>query len=157
MSGGWGEVRLGDEGGVVDESSLGASTIAAGTGGIDGDVVDELAVDAISPTVSDVATKIRCYTPVFDNFQAGMSYTPNADDFGDSLASTDLDIGDWVEGALTYEGEFDELEILASLVGSWGRVTNPDSDTFEGAGQGNVWTYYAAATVDVFDRERRRA
>jgi hypothetical protein len=59
LSGGWGEVRLGDEEGPVDESALGADTIAAGTGGIDGDIVDELAVDAVSPTTSDEATKIR--------------------------------------------------------------------------------------------------
>ena len=36
MRGGWGEVRLGDEDGVADNSAVGAQTIAAGTGGIDG-------------------------------------------------------------------------------------------------------------------------
>ena len=35
-SGGWGEVRLGDEDGVADNSSVGGQVIAAGTGGIDG-------------------------------------------------------------------------------------------------------------------------
>lgn len=149
VSGGWGEVRLGDEDGAVDESALGAFTVAGGTGGIDGDVVADLAVDAISPSNTDVATKIRYYTPSFEGFQLGVSYTPNADDFGDSLATTDLDIRDWVEGALTYEGEFDAFDLLASLVGSWGQVENPDSDTFEGDGRGGVWTYYAGAAVDV--------
>lgn len=150
VSGGWGEVRVGDEDGVVDESSLGASIVAGGTGGIDGDVVDALAVDAISPSNTDVATKIRYYTPSFGGVQLGVSYTPNADDFGDSLATTDLDIRDWVEGAVTYEGEFDAFDVLASLVGSWGQVENPDNETFNGDGRGGVWTYYASTAVDVF-------
>ena len=36
LSSGWGEVRLGDEDGVADNSLVGAQVIAAGTGGIDG-------------------------------------------------------------------------------------------------------------------------
>ena len=36
LRGGWGELRLGDEDGVVDNSVVGGQTIAAGTGGIDG-------------------------------------------------------------------------------------------------------------------------
>ena len=36
LRGGWGEIRLGDEDGVVDNSIVGGQTIAAGTGGIDG-------------------------------------------------------------------------------------------------------------------------
>ncbi len=41
LRGGWGEIRLGDEDGVVDNSVVGGQTIAAGTGGIDGsDAVD---------------------------------------------------------------------------------------------------------------------
>ena len=41
LRGGFGEVRFGDEDGVVDNSSVGGQTIAAGTGGIDGSVVDD--------------------------------------------------------------------------------------------------------------------
>jgi outer membrane protein OmpU len=148
--GGWGEVRLGDVDGAVDESSVGAADVAAGTGGIDGDVVDEIAVDAVSPSDTDVATKIRYYTPSFGGFQLGGSYTPNADDFGDSLATTDLAIANWVEGAVTYEGEAGDFALLASLVGSWAQVENRDNDTFNGEGQGEVWTYYAGATVEAF-------
>ena len=36
MRGGWGELRMGDEDGAVDNSIVGGQTIAAGTGGIDG-------------------------------------------------------------------------------------------------------------------------
>ena len=36
LRGGWGELRFGDEDGVVDNSVIGGQTIAAGTGGIDG-------------------------------------------------------------------------------------------------------------------------
>ena len=36
LRGGWGELRMGDEDGAVDNSIIGGQTIAAGTGGIDG-------------------------------------------------------------------------------------------------------------------------
>ena len=69
VSGGWGEVRLGDEDGVADNSSVGAQEIAAGTGGIDGDVVDEIAVGVVYLTHTDTATKIRYYTPILRRLQ----------------------------------------------------------------------------------------
>ena len=40
LRGGWGELRMGDEDGVVDNSVVGGQTIAAGTGGIDGSDAD---------------------------------------------------------------------------------------------------------------------
>ena len=36
LKGGWGEVRMGDQDGVVENSIVGGQTIAVGTGGIDG-------------------------------------------------------------------------------------------------------------------------
>ena len=36
LKGGWGELRMGDQDGVVENSIVGGQTIAAGTGGIDG-------------------------------------------------------------------------------------------------------------------------
>ena len=43
VSGAFGEVRLGDEDGASDNSAVGAHTLAAGTGGLDGDVIDTFA------------------------------------------------------------------------------------------------------------------
>lgn len=149
VRGGFGELRLGDEEGPVDESALGAATVAAGTGGIDGEVIDEIAVDAVLPSNSDVATKIRYYTPTWHGLQLGVSWTPNAEDVGDGLAPREVDIGDWIEGALVYKGEFDEVELEASLVGSRAKVKNRDSDSFEGEGRSRVWTWYAGAVVEL--------
>ena len=147
LRGGFGELRLGDEEGPVEESALGARAVAAGTGGIDGEVVAELVVDAALPSDTDVATKIRYYTPSLAGFQLGLSYTPNADDRGDRLAPRDVAVDDWVEGALVYAGEFGDVEIAASLVGSLGEAKDPD----ELAGEREVWTYFAGVTAEVGD------
>lgn len=146
LSGSWGELRLGDEEGPVDESALGADTIAAGTGGIDGDIIDELAVDAVSPTTSDEATKIRYYTPDYGGVQLGVSYTPDGGSFGDELATTDAETAHWVEAAVAYTGAWDAFDLAASLVGSVGEEEN------EGGG-GRLWTGYAGGAVTVGDLE----
>lgn len=146
---GWlGEVRLGDEDGPVQESALGGFTVAAGTGGIDGDVVDVLAVDAVSPTDTDVATKVRYYTPEVDGFQLGVAYTPNADDRGTSLAPKDVEARDWFEGAIVYGGKLARAKVEASLVGSWGDVKDPEA--FGGQG-GRLWTWYGGGVAEFGD------
>lgn len=135
VRGAWGELRLGDEDGPIDESGLGGFAVAAGTGGIDGDVIDGIAVDAVLPTTSDTATKIRWYSPFYGDVQLGVSWTPNLDD-GDSLAPVDVEIGELAEAALIYEGGGD---VEASAVGSIGEVK-------EG---GDLWTWYVGAVVDL--------
>jgi predicted porin len=150
VRGGFGELRLGDEEGPVEESALGAQTVAAGTGGIDGEVVDELVVDAVLPTNTDVRTKIRYYTPSFAGFQLALSYAPDAEDRGDTLARRGAEVGDWVEGALVYEGELaEDVELEASLVGSRGEVQDRD----EFAGGRDLWTYFAGFAAEVGDLE----
>ena len=141
LRGGWVEARMGDVDGPVDASALGASTIAAGTGGIDGDVVDALSVDAILPLTSDSATKIRYYTPSLAGLQLGISYAPTAFDGGSSVATTDAEVEHWVEAAAVYEAEFDQFDLAASLVGSVADVKDdePPDD--------RLWTAYAGANV----------
>ena len=80
LRGGWGELRMGDEDGAVDNSILGGQTIAAGTGGIDGStfVVAGIAGEGVFPTETGDQTKIRYYTPSFGGFSAGVSYTPTS-------------------------------------------------------------------------------
>jgi outer membrane protein OmpU len=153
---GFGELRFGDEDGAVDASSIGAYTIAAGTGGIEGDV-DALSISPVRPTNSDDATKIRYYTPSFGGFSVGVSYTPNGDigaddtvtDFtdvsGDTLAPKDVELGDWVEGALVYEGDFAGLGLQASLVSSIADVKDETA-----LGGDDAWAWYAGAATDVF-------
>ena len=78
LRGGFGELRFGDEDGPVDNSAVGGFTVAAGTGGIDGSVIDTIATGVVKPFNSDDSTKIRYYTPTFGGFQAGVSYTPTS-------------------------------------------------------------------------------
>ncbi len=129
--------------GPVDESVIGGQTIAAGTGGIDGDMVDELAIGIIQPTASDTATKIRYYTPVFGGFQFGLGYTPNVDDGGDTLATTDAEISNWLEATATYEGELAGLEVTASAIGGLGEV----KDEVAFAGDDRLWTWFVGVTA----------
>ena len=87
LRGGWGELRMGDEDGAVDNSIIGGQTIAAGTGGIDGSsfVVAGIRGEGVFPTETSDQTKIRYYTPSFGGFSLGVSYTPtsNVIDSGD--------------------------------------------------------------------------
>ena len=73
LRGGWGELRFGDEDGVVDNSVVGGQTIAAGTGGIDGSDAVIMAAPVVFLTNSNDATKIRYYTPSFGGFSLGVS------------------------------------------------------------------------------------
>jgi outer membrane protein OmpU len=143
VRGGFGELRFGDVEGPVDESAIGGQTIVAGTGGIDGDMVDELAIGIIQPTASDTATKIRYYTPVFGGFQFGLGYTPNVDDGGDTLATTDAEISNWLEATATYEGELAGLEVTASAIGGLGEV----KDEVAFAGDDRLWTWFVGVTA----------
>ena len=102
LRGGFGEFRFGDEDGVADNSAVGAQTIAAGTGGIDGSIVDVVAVPVVFTTNSNDATKIRYYTPSFGGFQVGVSYTPqqftvgSGANNGDLLAPTNVEAQNFV-------------------------------------------------------------
>jgi hypothetical protein len=145
LRGGWGEVRVGDVDGPVDASALGAFTIAAGTGGIDGDVVDALAVDAILPLTSDTATKTRYYTPTLAGVQLGIGYTPTGFDAGDSAATTDADFEHLVEAAATYSAAGDRFDLEASVVGG---VAELKDGAFAGD---RLWTWYAGGQVEFDD------
>ena len=81
LRGGWGEIRLGDEDGVVDNSVVGGQTLAAGTGGIDGSDAVIAAAPVVFLANTNDATKVRYYTPSFGGFSFGVSYTPTQEDF----------------------------------------------------------------------------
>ena len=164
LKGGFGEVRLGDEDGVLDNSLVGAQTIAAGTGGIDGSVIDTIATGIIKPANTDDATKIRYYTPSFGGLQLAVSYTPNQNTVnsgagnGDTLASKGGGGGagdqakNIVEGGVIYTGDFAGFGVNASLVGLYGKLTNQGQAAFSspGGNNDNWYGYLAGADVDVF-------
>jgi outer membrane protein OmpU len=157
LRGGWGEMRMGDEDGVVDNSIVGGQTIAAGTGGIDGSDAVITAAPLVFPTNSNDATKIRYYTPSFGGFSLGVSYTPTQSDFdsgannGQNRASKDganaMDAKNIFEGAAVYDGDFGGVGILASVVGLYGTLRNDAEATF---GDSDWWNVTGGLVVDLF-------
>ncbi|MEK0081844.1 porin [Benzoatithermus flavus] len=151
VRGGFGEVRLGDEDGVAHDSEVGGNTIAAGTGGIDGSVIDTIATPVVFLTNTDDATKIRYYTPSFGGFQIAVSYTPQDQIVGsgaangDALATKGVEAQNVVDGGLIYKGEFAGVGVLASVVGITGDLKG--SSVF---GDGSWHGWQAGASVDLF-------
>jgi outer membrane protein OmpU len=148
LRGGFGEFRFGDEDGPVDNSAVGGFSVAAGTGGIDGSVIDAIGTGVVKPANSDDSTKIRYYTPVIAGFQLGASYTPNFQSNGSNLAPKNpaidgnASIQQWWEGALTWTGSFGGVGITASGVGSVCDLK---------VGNGNsCWTWGGGATTSIF-------
>lgn len=142
IDGSFGGIRLGNEDGVIDNSKLGAYTIAAGTGGIDGQGV--VGSVKFAPVNSSDSTKARYYSPTFAGFSVGVSYTPNYDDQGNNVARTDnaqSDLDNWVEAGLIYSNSFGGLDLLASVVG--GSATgNNGLDDYQGGNIGAVVGLY---------------
>jgi predicted porin len=163
--GGWGEVRLGDQEGVAENSSVGAQEVAAGTGGIDGDVVDEIAVGVVFLTHTDTATKIRYYTPSFGGFSVGVDYTPTQQEVdsgdlnGQFFARKDgllsMQAENVFEGGLIYEAELaDDVDLLASVVGVSGELTSTGQEEFaddeDEFGDKQWWGWQAGAAIDLY-------
>jgi hypothetical protein len=149
IRGGFGEVRFGDEDGASDNSAVGAQTIAAGTGGIDGSVIDTFAGGAtFKLSNTDDATKIRYYTPNFGGFQIGVSYTPQQAALssgagnGDLLAGKDVTAQNFVEAAAVYKGTVGGVGVLASLTGA---VCD-----WKATGDDDCSGIYGGANVDLF-------
>jgi outer membrane protein OmpU len=162
LRGGWGEAHLGDDDGVSsisagivggeDGAALSAASVAAGTGGLDGDIVSDLfGASTYEPLGTDDATKISYVTPKFGGLNFGVSYTPNLAEIfdgagnGDSLASKDVAAGDIVEGIAHYVGEFGEVRLLGSLSGLYGDIKDEDA-----AGGDDYWAAQAGAVVEAF-------
>ena len=157
LRGGWGELRMGDEDGVADNSSLGGQTIAAGTGGIDGSSFVAGPEPYVFITNTNDATKIRYYTPNFGGFSAGVSYTPtqnvvgsgavNGDNIANKGGAAAMQGENIFEGGLVYDGEFGGVGIMASVVGLWGDLKNGGEAAF---GDDKWRGTQAGAVVDLF-------
>ena len=137
FSGGWGRVNVGAEDGAqyllqvsapaADENidgirqyvqpvnyttALGATSaaglgVAANAGGID------YAVDA-----TGYADKITYLSPILNGFQLGLSYTPDTTDAASDLSGVAFDdvdntFGEAYEAALRYEGQFNNVGVIA--------------------------------------------
>ena len=157
LRGGWGEVRLGDEDGVADNSVVGGQTIAAGTGGIDGSDAVITAAPVVFLFNTNDATKIRYYTPSFGGFSVGLSYTPTQEAIdsgannGQFFARKDGDLAmegqNVVEGGLIYEGDLGGVGIETSVVGLYGELKNGGEDDF---GDDQWWGVQPGISFDLY-------
>ena len=156
LRGGFGEFRFGDEDGVVDSDSIGAYTIAANTGGIDGDVINQLEISTVRPSNTADSTKVIYHTPSFGGLRVGVSFTPNnavlndGAGNGDSIALRNVAVSDEVEGSVAYKGDFAGFGVQASVVGSWGHVATPALVRGPGSDNDTFWTYYGGVATTIF-------
>jgi outer membrane protein OmpU len=142
VRGNFGEFRFGDDDGAGDNMKIGAYTLAAFSGGLDGVGPLDSASLVDGPDSGD-ATKVIYYTPNFGGFQAGISYTPSSGSSGQDLRSTDDgSVDDIVEGGLAYRGNFGNFGMVGSVIGSWGEHNTLGNDDF--------WKVYTGLNVTAF-------
>ncbi|MCX8100423.1 MAG: porin [Geminicoccaceae bacterium] len=142
LKGAFGEFRFGDEDGAADNMKVGGFSVAVGTGGIDGSVIDTPLV--VGPTNSDDATKIIYYSPSLAGFQLGISYAASGTSNGDNLAVTNAGgLKDWFEGGLTWTGAFGGVGITAAVVGGYAQADFTAADD-------DLKTIFGGLQIDAF-------
>jgi hypothetical protein len=149
VEGGFGEVRLGDDDGAVEQVAVGGFSVAVGTGGIDSDYIGTFPVTALEGTGD--ATKIVYFTPDIGGVTGVVSFTPSAGSEGQDVGRTDTDsLGNVVELAFEHAALIGEVDLLTGVSGLWGRF---DTDGEIGdrsargaqAGVAAEWAPYGAA------------
>lgn len=127
VRGGWGQARFGDDEGAAENMRLGGFSVAVGTGGIDGTVVDTPAV--VGPFDSGDATKVVYYTSELGGLRLGIGYAPHGESDGQDLGGTQDDgADDMVEAGLAFVGSWGDIELEASAVGGLGRANSDNAD-----------------------------
>lgn len=143
LDGNWGRVEMGSNKSVASTMRVDASTLAAATGGINGAWTYNPTSSAAAPapgarasagfiSTSKLpsehgrvtadgdestynATKVSYYTPKFYGVQAGVSYTPQIDDRGQTMTRADrLSVSDVIDLGLGYEGTFSGIKLAAA-------------------------------------------
>lgn len=132
FSGGWGRVNFGKEDGAAYLLQVAAPSADSNIDGVrqfiqpvnttalSGGDISSLRLD-YDQNISGFDNKITYITPVFQGFQAGISYTPEADDNGEATRGTNGvniagdgaagDLGDVIDVAVRYEGNYDKLGV----------------------------------------------
>ncbi|MGI9449899.1 MAG: porin [Geminicoccaceae bacterium] len=132
MKGGFGLVEVGRTAGAEDQMALGADTIAAGTGGIDGDAANLGEVKIVN---SEDAAKISYFSPRAAGFQAGLSFTPDTgDDEGGTSNGSDeevQDLEDHIGLGLNFVTTLGEIEVGLAAVGSYGNGEASDQNDLD--------------------------
>jgi outer membrane protein OmpU len=133
IRGGFGEFRLGDDDGMLKDHSLGAHTIAVGTGGLDGTILDNQNLAFVGTTNND-SSRIKYYSPRLAGFQLGLGFTPSSNSSGQNIRQTnDGGIDDVIEASLLYRGEFGGVALSANLGAAFGHqnTTNDDAEGYQ--------------------------
>lgn len=116
LSGGWGRVNFGEEDGAAYLLQVAAPSADANIDGlrqyISTSVEGRLDYDQAT---SGTSNKLTYMTPVFNGFQAGVSYVPTVDDAANGTVAaadeTDGGLSDGYELAARYEGEFEGVGV----------------------------------------------
>ena len=173
---GMGRFEAGSNDGVVSTMRTGADSIARATGGIDGDWHNYVVLTNLkngdylnfiqSPTTyltnyqnsglqafdgDEKSRKINYYTPMYNGFQAGLTYTPDArnsvqDNIGklNSTGYTQPAAKNAISGGVSWTGEFEKNQSLkVSVVGETSNTTVTAADKAAGN------KYYDAKSVIV--------
>jgi hypothetical protein len=156
FSGAWGRVNFGKEDGAAyllqvaapsaDSNVDGIRQYVAGfnTGALPGATAADAFVLDYDHADTGYANKLTYLTPVFSGFQAGVSYTPDvgnggtggSSQFGNGLDDVADEYGDAYEGALRYEGQFDQVGV--ALGAGYSRV-NLEEDGGTGLDDVDTW------------------
>jgi len=147
FEGDFGRLELGNNADVAQTMVVNAASIARATGGIDGD--DEFFINSLGSAgtasfiihpdlpsafiggIAEDATKIVYYTPVWSGFQLGVNYTPDQGDGGQLALRDEFDANyeNVFDLGLSYNNEFDGIQISAAIVGEIGKgetlITGP--------------------------------
>ncbi len=113
FSGAFGRVELGKEDGAADVMMLDAASVAAGTGGIDGDLTP---INLTTGQIADSsdAAKVTYFTPRVGGFQAGVSYVPDSDGAG----GAPFDADHFFEAGVNFVGQFAGVDLGIAAVGT---------------------------------------
>jgi hypothetical protein len=128
LSGGFGRIELGLEDGAEDVMFLGGHTVAAGTGGIDGDAEN---LGKVKVTDSGDAAKASYFTPRLFGLQLGLSLTPDTGDDDD-------DIENHVGVGVNYLMSVGETELGLAAVSSFGDAEDPDDEELSSIAFGGI-------------------
>lgn len=125
LSGGFGEIRVGEDSGAEDDLFVGGGDVQAGTGGMDGDAANLVDVGI---TGSDSATKVSYYTPRIRGVQLGGSFTPDTGIGGiDEDEDTEGRFEDHLGIGMNWVGPLGDAELITSIVGSFGQAVTGDN------------------------------
>lgn len=171
LDGGWGRFEMGSNSGVTKTMKVDAGTFARATGGIEGDwwkyvdapsstyiISPELNTDhgvltggASATALNDMredAQKITYYSPRFNGFQVGLSYTPDTADVGQNNSgsfSADNVAGDaenvWGVG-IGYGAQWNDVAFNLSATGEWGDAESATQEDLQGYafGANVIWS-----------------